>query len=328
MPQGKPGWGNGWCGWMGVLCGCLFSWLACGWIHAQTIVYSTGFEPEEGFTAESSLTGQDGWTGDGADGVLTNFFEGFGQQAYIGFAPPRGETRDFYSVYRPVNLAQIPHGRPVVRFSVMMQVVDSGSTNGPWDNFRWSVYNTAGVRLFSLDFDNASLEVTYLLDDGTGFTATGLKFDNQGYYDLEIVMNFARNLWTASLNDEVVVNSKPISAAGNTLNLGDIGAVWSVRYPSFPGENYMLFDEYSIESEPADSIPARLESLGVQSGGTYHARLYAEPGLPYRIEASNDLVHWTPLLTVTAPPGGVLDFRDSTAATFGQRFYRARQGTQ
>ena len=293
---------------------------------AQTTVYSTGFEFEEGFRTDSDLAGQNGWTGSSGNGIVTNFFQDFGQQAYIGYSAPAGSTNSFYSVYPPVNLAPIPTNEPLVKFSVMMQIVDSTSTNGPFDDFRWSVYNTNGMRLFSVDFDNASLQVFYLLDDGGDFVPTNTKFDTLGYYEFGIAMNFSRNLWSATLNDQVIVNAQPITTLGSPLNLGDIDAIWSVRSPESPGDNYMLFDNYTISTEPLSSIPPRLEPTGLVSGGSYQARLYGEPGLVYRVEASTDLVHWETLLTFTAPtPGGILDFQDTKASNFTHRFYRARQ---
>lgn len=48
------------------------------------------------------------------------------------------------------------------------------------------------------------------------------------------------------------------------------------------------------------------------------------PGVPYAIEASEDLRTWAPLQTITAP-GYYLHFNDTNAAGLGRRFYRARQ---
>jgi hypothetical protein len=295
-------------------------------VGGQTAVYSTGFDFEEGYRTDLDLAGQNGWTGSGGNGVVTNYFEGLGQQAYIGYSVPPGDTNSLYYVYQPVNLAPIPASEPLVKFSVMMQIVDSTSTNGPFDDFRWSVYNTNGMRLFSVDFDNASLQVSYILDNEAGFVPANTKFETTGSYDLEIAMNFARNLWTATLNDVVIINAQPITTIGSPLNLGDVDAIWSVRTPGSPGDNFMLFDNYTIATEALSSIPPRLEPSGLARGGAYSARLYGEPGLVYRVEASADLVHWETLLTFTAPtPGGILDFQDPNASRFTQRFYRARQ---
>jgi hypothetical protein len=206
-----------------------------------------------------------------------------------------------------------------------MQITDSSSTNGPWDDFRWSVYNTNGARLFSLDFDNSSLFINYALDDSQGFVSTHTRFDNEGFYELVMTLNFARNLWSASMNDEVVVHTQPITTIGSALNLGDIAAVWSFRDPQSPGDNFMIFDEYTITAQAPGSIPSRLEALGFTADGIYQGRLYAEPGRSYRIEASLDLHQWDSLLTFTAPPNGLLDFQDPGSTEFQHRFYRVRE---
>ena len=100
-------------------------------IRGQTVLYETGFEVDEGYSSDFDLTGQEGWVGHGADGILTNFFEGLGQQAYIGFSVPAGDTNDAFSVYQPINFAPLSANLPLVKFSVRMQIVDTTSTNGP-----------------------------------------------------------------------------------------------------------------------------------------------------------------------------------------------------
>jgi hypothetical protein len=312
-------------GWFGVAL-CILASAAASAAEGERVLFSTGFEPSEGYNPDLTLVDQNGWVGfnSGGNGLVTNFFEGLGQQAFIGFAPPK-ETNEFLSVYRPINLAPIKTNESLIKFSVLMQIADSSSTNGPWDDFRWSVYNTNGARLFSVDFDNAALMISYALDDSAGFVPTNTKFDNLGYYQLGIAMNFARNLWTATLNDQVLVNAKPITTSGAALNLGDIDAVWSFHNPRAPGDNFMLFDNFTITAEATTSIPARLESLGVRGGKAYQLRLYGEPSLSYRIETSTDLQTWQPLLTLTAPAGGILEFEDSLAATVPHRFFRAYQ---
>ncbi len=302
--------------------------ILCGRGQAATVVYSTGFEPnqDKGYRTDLDLAGQSDWIGTTGNGIVTNFFQGYGQQAYIGHWAPPGDTNEFYVVYRPVNLAPIPTNEPLVKFSVMMQIIDSSSTNGPFDDFRWSIYNTNGTRLFSVVFDNAALQISYLLEDSANFISTGVQFDTLGYYDLVIAMNFARNVWSATLNDLVIINGQPITTLGSPLNLGDVDAVWGVAIPGSPGDNYMLFDNYTITTEALASIPPRLEFSGFGAGGTYKAWLYGEPGLTYQVEASTDLKQWSLLQAFTAPtPGGVLEFQDPSASTFGHRFYRARQ---
>lgn len=289
---------------------------------APEVIYRTGFEFEEGYDPQFTLAGQNGWLsfGSGGNGLVTNFFEGFGQQAYVGFAPPQN-NEDLLSVWRPIDLAPIPPDQTLITFSVLMQIDDS--ENGQFDDFRWSVYNTNEARLFTIDFDNAALLISYGLDDDKGFVATGLAFDNQGTYELKVTMNFARNLWSASLNDVVIVNSKPITTTGAALNLGDIDAVWAIRRPGSPGDNFMLFDNYTITGAPGDSIPPRLEQQRLEDG-QFILWVFGEPGSNYAIEASTNLTDWQTIQVITAPSGGVFEVRDPAAADHGHRFYRAR----
>jgi hypothetical protein len=303
----------------------LFVPLEPGAAAVTNVIYSTAFEASEGYTTNQDLAGQSGWLGSSGDGVVDNFFPGYGQQAYIGFSEPPGSTNDFFVVWHPLNVAPVP-ANEVLKFSVMMQITAS-STNSPTsDDFRWSVYNTNGVRLFSVVFDNNSKLISYLLDDNN-FVSADTSFDNFGYYDLTITMDFGHNLWSAALNDQVIVNSQAITTQGNALNLSDVDAVWGLAQAGHPGDNYMLFDNYSVTAESTSSIPARLQVLGTGTGGAFQLRLYGETGLSYTIEASSDLVHWQTVSTVTAPAAGApVDVQDTASPTLPHRFYRAREG--
>src|ERR1044071_7587778 len=78
-------------------------------LAAQRVVYSTGFEFSEGYTdIQGDLAGHKGWVGTSGNGIVTNFFEGLGQQAYIGFSAPPGGTNDIYYVSQPINLTPAP----------------------------------------------------------------------------------------------------------------------------------------------------------------------------------------------------------------------------
>jgi hypothetical protein len=295
--------------------------------HAQPLViYSTGFEVEEGFNQDFTLVGQGGWVGSGTggNGLVDGFFPGLGQQGFIGFIPPEG-NEDLLNVWRPINLAPIPAGQQLIRFSVLMEIVDSSTPQGPWDDFRWSIYNAAGHRLFTVDFETSTLQISYALDDAHGFVSTGTAFDLEGFYNLDVWMNFQRNVWSASLNNFVIINSQPITTTGAALNLGDINAVWAIRNPGNPGDNFMVFDNYEITAQPVDSIPPNLEVLGFQTDGQFLVRIYGEEGLNYRIETSSNLQQWAPQATLTAPAGGTFNFADPAANGSAVRFYRVQR---
>jgi len=291
----------------------------------EPLLYQTGFEFTEGFDPGFTLINQGGWVGtdDGGNGLVSGFFEGTGQHAFIGFAPPDDRTAEFVSFWRPLNFTPTGLSGSIVQFSTRMQIV--ASTNGHADDFRWSVYNSAGSRFFSVDFDTSNLQVSYSLDKPTDFIPTQIGFDTFGSYDLQVWMDFGRNQWSAWLNDSVIINSQPVSAAGAALDLGDFDAVWALRQAGMPGDNFMVFDDYRVAVEPIAAIPVRLESLGFAINGVFLLRVYAQAGLNYTLEATEDWLHWRTLKSFTAPADGVFDFEDAEALSISNRFFRVLQ---
>lgn len=304
-----------WC--LVVACVC-----AAGGVFAQgTVIYSTQFERAEGFDPARDLAGQGGWLmeGSGGNGLLPSYFEGFGQQAYIGFDSPASGA--VTTVWRPVNFNPVPAGNPIVHFSVKMQVVQS--TAGGDDDFRWAVYNDRGDRLFGLSFETGTQEIWFQNED-LAFRSTGWTYDFEGIYDLHIWMDFARNSWKAVLNDIVLANSEPISTTNTVRTLGDIDAVWFINNPAGAGNNFMVFDNYRIESVPLKAIPAILEPLARTPEGYFRFLVHAQKGVRYRVEATTDFVTWDNLLELVNEDGTFL-FEDDTAVDLPYSFYRVRE---
>jgi len=238
---------------------------------AATNLYFTQFEPGEGFNPNLDLIGQGGWVGagSGGNGLVSNFFAGEGQQAFIGFSPP-APGEDLLFVWRPVDFDPLAVGLPLVTFSVLMSIEDSSITNGQYDFFQWSVYNLAGDRLFTLDFDNFTTNVSYLLDGTNDFVATGVTFTPGVSYPLTLTMNFASNRWSAALGASVLATNQPLTTTNAQLTLGDVDATWLLYDPDAPGDNYLLFDNYRITAEPlmSSAIPsAQLRMLGYVAPG-------------------------------------------------------------
>ena len=284
-----------------------------------TDIFSTQFESTEGYTNDVDLIGQGGWTGygSGGNGIVSNFIPGEGQQAYVGFsAPAAGE--DYLAVWRPLDFNPLAAGMPIVEFSVLINIFDSA--NGNYDYFRWSVYNTQVDRLFSLDFDNNSLDVSYVLDGTNTLVATGMSFAPGSNYTLYVAINFAANHWSATLNNELLATNQPITTTGARLNLGDIDAEWLIADTNAPGDNFMVFDNYRVT---AAAPTARLELLDVTDKGWSLLRVFGSDGSRWAVEATTNLLNWTALNT-NVVTGSSFDLVDVTAAGLKQRFYRSR----
>lgn len=288
-----------------------------------TVLYATQFERTEGYDAGVPLRGQAGWLaeGSGGNGLVDDFFPGGGQQAFVGYAAPAVKD-DVLSVWRPFPVAAPAPDRPVWKLAVAMQIVDS--TNGEYDDFRWSAYNTEGVRLFTLNFDNDSLDITFALEDDATFQPSGFTFSTDIVYQLEIWMNFARNNWQAVMNGQVVVDAQPLTTTGARLDLSDLGVVWALRKPGMSGDNYLLFDDYRLTVEPTDHIPATLELVGLNARGEFELYLHAERGRSFSLDVSSDLREWTSLATNRLDEGWWF-FSDTTAPDYPVSFYRARE---
>ena len=277
------------------------------------IIYYTSFEPGEGYTTNSALVGQDGWLGQGTggNGILQGYFPGAGQQAYLGFtAPIAGDSSLF--VYQPLNKTLTR-----AQFSVTVAIADSSNTN--YDDFYWGVYNQQTHQFFSIDFDNYELRVYYWLDNTNARIRSELTFTNGAAYPLTLDMDFSHNLWSATFNGALLATNQPITTTGAALNLGDIDAGWGIYDLSAPGDNFMVFDNYSITGLVP---PPRLAVVGMVAGGTA-LQLSGQADTPFAVDASTNLLNWTPLKT-NVTTGGSFDFIDAGTASLGNRFYRAR----
>ena len=296
---------------------------AAAQLPTPVILYRTEFEFSEGYRTTAELAGQNNWiaAGSGGSGILTNALAGQGQQAYIGFSAPTAPD-DYVALFRPLNFTPLQNGLPVVRFTVLMNVIDS--TTGGRDSFRWSVYNTNATRLLSLDFDNETRAICYHLEAGTNFISTGYGFTTNATYRLEIILNFQRNRWSALLGDTEIVTLQPITTQNTPLTLGDIDAVYFVHNPATPGDNYMIFDGYTVTAEAIANTSPVLVPVAYDRAGPFTFSAFVEPLVPYTLEASDDLRQWR-FLEAYISPDASFDFRDTTALPGDRaRFYRIR----
>ncbi len=257
---------------------------------APQTLYATGFEASQGFAAGQPLVGQGGWQGSGSGGnaVWAGLWTGSPQQAVLGVnAPLPGD--ELTLVWWPANHTPAVATRPIVRFKVDLSIVDS--SNGSYDDFFWSAYNQAGDWLFSLNFDNADLGVYTLLNDGSGFARTPVSFVNESIDELNVIMDFGRNRWRATLNGESLGPELPISAApGPALNLGDIDAAWGLKNPFSAGDNAMVFDAYTLTAEAGGQpvIAAPPASQSIVAGATLILSVAADGAEPLQFQWSRN----------------------------------------
>ena len=265
---------------------------------ATITVYSTSFEPSEGF-ALGTLAGQNGWTtnsGTGANGIVTNFFAGYGQQAYLGYYSPTPAVNT--AVYRPLSYAVDTNNRPLVQFSTTMAIADSN--NGNYDYFWWLVSNATNHLMFGILFDNNIKFIDYVLD--TGGENAGLPLYDSGNSvqatpnTLAVAMDFGRGKWSATWNGApLTIYEQPLTTTGAALTLGSIDAFWQFGNSSFPGNNYMLFDNYSVTAGPSD-VPRILlgpQDATVEAGSDVFLNVAAAGAAPlaYQWSYTNGVIN-------------------------------------
>jgi hypothetical protein len=287
---------------------------------SAAVLYSTQFED---FDPAYELAGQKGWFKDtpseGGNGLIQN--PDGSQSAYVGLWDLRPPV-DFISLWHPINHTPVLGQAPVVKFSVDIKIVDSTTTNANWDDFYWSVYNINGDRLFTIDFDNYYLEINYILDGTNEWVYSGAAFTNGVTYKLQLTLDFARNRWSTALAGANILKDLPITTTNAPLTLGDIDAVWLVFDKMKPGDNYMVFDNYQVATEPLVAR-SRVLALGQATNGAFSLRVFGQSGSSYAVESSTNLVNWRPRTTNIVIDTS-FDYTDTNPGPPGRRFYRAR----
>lgn len=242
-------------------------------------VFSANFGTAQGYDPALALAGQQGWlqTGTGGNGIVTNFFSSSLSQAYLGYSGGNN-----LQLERPFNHTPDLATRPLVRFSVKMQVFDS--TNFQYDHFRWRFYNQASQRLFSIDFNNADYSIATVLD---GASATNnystTAFNNSTIYTLSVLMDFSSNRWSAFLDEKVIASNLPITTSGAALNLRSVAVAWVQNSVLTPGDNFLVFDDFAVTAEGADkpSIIALSSSKSVNAGSRTSIAVIANGAAPF-----------------------------------------------
>ena len=232
---------------------------------ATNVLYATDFETF--VPGAGTLVGYDDWLGLNDEGGVSGIVTAYGGRAgYLGYNPPAAGAT-VVLVYRPVNYAPVAQGRPIVNFSVDLEVIDS--TTGRYDKFSVDVYNRAGEFLAAIVLDNSNLRI--LREDGSGAAETNsVRFANSRKSALAFSINFAANTWSAALDDTPLFSNAPFTASGKTLDLGEVVPAWRIANSAAPGDNYLLFDNYVLSAIPTAAAPTITKDplpLSVTVGG-------------------------------------------------------------
>ena len=253
------------------------------------VLYQTGFETTDtppftegvGTVASPKLVGTDNWTmvasANPAIAVSSCYpFAGIdnypllqlGQTAALGCLdkvtmPPTGTQ--YIRVARKVD-AQ-PSGLPIIDF--YCQIGLTQSTNGHSDDFELLVYNWDDKVLGGLTFDlsrnklyrydaNEFNDTTYV-----PYTDTGLSLSSLYDTVVEVTMriNYQTNTWTATVGGVQVVSGATFTlrpttgTTGAARTFGSLSARWYINTLGTPGNNWMLFNDWTITNS-TPTIPA------------------------------------------------------------------------
>ncbi|MGA2246354.1 MAG: fibronectin type III domain-containing protein [Verrucomicrobiota bacterium] len=119
----------------------------------------------------------------------------------------------------------------------------------------------------------------------------------------------------------------------NMINVGNVtnatigGLTAGVTY-YFAATSYdSLGDQSGFSSEIIYTVPAILPGLQIRAApaGMFTVTVTGPIGQTYEIQATQDFTGWTVIGTGTVGAGGSLDFTDTNAANFPQRFYRTQE---
>ncbi len=306
--------------------------------------YFTGFENFT--TGDDTIIGTDSWTGSHAGlklhGVMSEAqhgVPGIGNAAYIGgYATTTANTTN-KTVYvrRVVNLDPVALNQEVATFSVTFGIKDSVATTKR-DNFEFVIYNQAGAVLGGIQFDNTTLDsstqeprrLIYRLSwNGTAFqyVLTSFTFLPETLETLRLRINYRTNRWTASLSDVPIFQDIPFYTGSVTKNLGSVMVKMAVGNAAantnyiLPGDNYMLFDNYSVRTDPVTTTLAITKNLT----GAAKLSWNEEAGYSYQVQYSTDAKTWKSDLansSHTASLTQTASFTDPTTPVPAKRLYR------
>ena len=173
------------------------------------VLYETDFE---NFTpGADNLSGTEGWVatieGQSLSGIDNEILSGLGNSAYLGFFKPASNLTRFVTVFTRLNFDGITSGKPIIEFEALIGIADSqDNAETPLideslrkDRFSISIYNTPGVLLASVIYDNRTNTYgIYRYNGSSDPFDTGFEFVIEEPQFLYFRIDLENNTWSAS----------------------------------------------------------------------------------------------------------------------------------
>jgi hypothetical protein len=287
------------------------------------VLYRTDFE---NFTSgDDKWVGTEGWVGNNTGRAVHGIDQdviaggGLGKTAFIGFSQP-ASTLVF--VAKPINYNPQSSDFPLVRVETLVGIQDSFAKTAR-DSFFVSIYNSSGLYLAGIRFDNRPATYGIWRADGANPDHdTGVIFYRGELHLLSFIVNLPANLWSAELDGVPLFEKAPFTATTSTVGFGyqwQLGAAAATGY----GDNWMLVADTVVRSVPLGIEPFQISSMTRTAATTL--TWPAQKGFDYQIEYSHDLIDWRKDLPAMSFPAILTDqtltFQD-TASGVPRRFYR------
>ncbi|MCI0747635.1 MAG: lamin tail domain-containing protein [Verrucomicrobia subdivision 3 bacterium] len=190
-------------------------------------------------------------------------------------------------------------------------------------------YNDSGIASAMFVFDGPGmLEVS----PASGLTAAGTVSGPFVPPSITYVLTNSGGLpvsWTASVSQAWV----SLSHSSGTLAAGSASNVMvslNAGANSLPAGNHDAVVTFTttngtlVRSVQLTVNPIQMSLAPLLSGGTFEITLQGQSNVTYVIEASSNLLQWTPVGTNVVGPDGFLKYVESDSAMLPHRFYRGR----
>ena len=322
-------------------------------------VYYTGFENFT--TGFNTIVGTEGWLGSaahvslslsGVDAETTHGVSGLGNAAFIGgnAAPLANTVSRSMNVRRPVGLDPVALNEELVTFRCLIGFKDSssGGSGVRRDDFEIAIYNNTSPSqqlLAAIQFDNSTIDPSTLSPRRqifrTQWNASLNRFDyintNATFLHdtiqlLSLRINYRTNRWTMELDGIPIFSDLTFHGGTRARTLGAIAAQLQIVGTSpltggpQPGDNYMLFDDWTVRTDPLPAMPPPGLSRNAATGAvtlTWDQEAGYRYQIGYAASPSSGWLTNLPGSLVTATASDVdATFTDTAAAGQPARFYR------